>query len=195
MREKIKYSIQGTANATNKKSVNTNAQSKNVGVHYLGAIQVQLICIKQCPSNPGFLNMAPVFTCLVLLLLPPWCLAQTASNTVNERIPVQPAQLEKHWRVNCEQSWATLLATANNTDHCTPEPELLRQLRLCSFIYQPPGGGLNTHCPDYRGATSALEKAVLAGDCRRLATYVGGLSGCPANTEAQDLEPHQRRQP
>lgn len=99
---------------------------------------------------------------LVLLLAAPG--ARGSNDLANERPPVRPAELERHWGVDCEGLRQALLAgtaaTATQVD----------ALRLCAAIHDPPGGTQAPPCPDYRGALRLLTAAggtPVAPDLRR----------------------------
>jgi hypothetical protein len=71
----------------------------------------------------------------------------------NERPPTTPAQLERHWGVDCAALRDEVLAW-------TPaEPAAahwLQALRLCAAIHNPPGVAPRAACPDYAAAAQAL---------------------------------------
>ena len=78
------------------------------------------------------------------------------SNAVNERITVTSAEMESHWRVDCATSWARVIELREKmgSPDCALPPELQRELKLCAFIYQPPGQQLTQSGPDYQSATA-----------------------------------------
>ncbi len=88
--------------------------------------------------------------------------AEGSSNAVNERIPVSPKEMEAHWQVDCAHSWARtvdLRARAVPLE-CAIPADLLRELKLCAFIYQPPGQQFTHFVPDYQSATVQAAHAV-----------------------------------
>lgn len=102
--------------------------------------------------------------CALLLFLPmlsPMALATGSSDTVNERFAVTRAEMEAHWRVDCDASWGSLQEIANTfgrVGNCKIPPDLVRQLQLCEFIHQPPGSSSTGNCPDYHAAKHALTR-------------------------------------
>ena len=93
----------------------------------------------------------------LLILIAPALMADANSNAVNERIPVRKAELEDHWDVDCSSSWKRWVALQSDTRQktCDIPPALQRQLKLCAFIYQPPGEEYNHSGPDYQGAVNS----------------------------------------
>ncbi len=109
---------------------------------------------------------------LISPLLSPLSLAGDSDDAVNERIPVNRAEMEAHWQVDCAAAWEQLLAAAAqstkqpiNTNNCGIPDQLRREIQLCAFIYQPPGGDSRHDCPDYRGASKYLNEAGKSGKC------------------------------
>ena len=105
-------------------------------------------------------------------LLSPLSLADDSADAVNERIPVNRAEMEAHWQVDCATAWEHLLTAAaqptkqpTNKDNCGITDQLRRDIQLCAFIYQAPGGDPGHHCPDYRGASKYLNEADKSGKC------------------------------
>jgi hypothetical protein len=113
----------------------------------------------------------------LLLLLAPVSLAAGGSDTVNERIPVSRVEMEAHWQVNCSASWGDLRAAMRIFDRgadCVVAAELQRNLQLCAFIHQPPGGTANSTCPDYQGAGRAAGQ----GDCHAINRLLEDSAQC-----------------
>lgn len=110
---------------------------------------------------------------LASLLFAPGLGAAPASDTVNERLPVSPAELEAHWNIDCRATWAALQALADGSgegEQCIIGPESQRSLELCAFVYQPPGGVVSRTCPDYRAALDAA--AGSTDGCAALAQFL-----------------------
>jgi hypothetical protein len=110
---------------------------------------------------------------LISPLLSPLSLAGDSADAVNERLPVSKAEMEAHWQVDCAAAWEQLLAAAaqptkqpTNTDNCGIPGQLRREIQLCAFIYQAPGGAPGQDCPDYRGVSEQLNEADKTGKCR-----------------------------
>lgn len=116
------------------------------------------------------------FTFFALFLsLPTLALAGNDGDAVNERIPVTNAELEAHWQVDCADAWLRLKASAarrSTTDHCRVSAELVRELKLCAFIYQTPGDTSPHKCPDYRGVSEQLEQLGEPAECQDLRTSI-----------------------
>jgi hypothetical protein len=111
----------------------------------------------------------PGFVLLLSLAAP--ALADSDGDAVNERIPVERAALEEHWQVDCAGAWARLqdaVAQRSTRDHCGVSAALVREIKLCGFIYQPPGEDSRHQCPDYRGVARQLELSGASGDCPEL---------------------------
>ena len=109
---------------------------------------------------------------LISLLLSPLSLAGDNDDAINERIPVSRAEMEAHWQVDCAAAWEDLLTAAAlstkqpaNKDNCTIPGQLQREIQLCAFIYQAPGGDPDHNCPDYRGVSKRLNAADKSGNC------------------------------
>jgi hypothetical protein len=117
-----------------------------------------------------------------LILLTPLCAGSTpSSDTVNERIPVSPAELEAHWRVDCKSlsiNLASFIARQGGGEGCYLEPSLHQQLQLCAFIYQPPGESISHTCPDYQGALDTLERATVDTRCPQLGKFMNQGKPC-----------------
>jgi hypothetical protein len=98
--------------------------------------------------------MVFLLRCLTLMFVSYFAQSEPNSNAVNERLPVRKAEMETHWQVDCARSWANKLELRGKPGArgCILPPDLLRQLQLCAFIYQPPGGQAGHTGPDYRGA-------------------------------------------
>ena len=92
-----------------------------------------------------------------ILLLTAIC-GSSANDTdaVNERISVRTDEMEQHWQVDCHATWTQTTTLSKQGDRCDAGPNLLRDLQLCVFIYQPPGGQAVARAPDYSGALGAL---------------------------------------
>jgi hypothetical protein len=109
---------------------------------------------------------------LISPLLSPLSLAGDSDDAVNERIPVNRAEMEAHWQVDCAAAWEQLLAAAAqstkqpiNTNNCGIPDQLRREIQLCAFIYQAPGGNSGHDCPDYRGVSEYLDDADKSSKC------------------------------
>jgi hypothetical protein len=89
--------------------------------------------------------------CILAFILIP-LLAQASSDAVNERLPVNAAEKEQHWHIDCTASWKQLQSQA-----CAATPGLQRHIQLCSMIYQPPGEPPQHQCPDYQQAYQHLK--------------------------------------
>ena len=84
--------------------------------------------------------------------------AGDSSDAVNERLPVRKDELERHWGVDCGATWQQLKDNSGSDGIlCEVSPELLLALRLCGFIYQPPGQSTTHRDPDYVVAVEALQ--------------------------------------
>ena len=96
---------------------------------------------------------------LILLATAPLSQAGGDSDTANERIPVERAQMEAHWKVDCALSWAKLIERRAllAQESCILPPVLQQQLQLCAYIYQPPGEQHSHTGNDYQ--------AVVNGEC------------------------------
>jgi hypothetical protein len=80
--------------------------------------------------------------------------------------------MEAHWQVDCAAAWGHLLAVAalptkqtTNKANCGIPSQLRREIQLCAFIYQAPGGDPGHDCPDYRGVSKYLNNADKSGKC------------------------------
>jgi hypothetical protein len=112
-----------------------------------------------------------------LVLITPVCVAADNSDAVNERIPVSRAEMELHWKLDCNSSWGQLKQVAHahqGAQGCEVASGLLRQLQLCAFIYQPPGSPAAGACPDYQSAYRAAGQ----GDCVALGLLVESAAKC-----------------
>ena len=130
----------------------------------------------------GFVDMYQalrVYFCVLLFLAIPAVLADSNSSTVNERLPVRKAELEAHWKVDCAGSWTNLVERLGRSreGECRIPPGLHREIKLCGFIYQPPGEELSHSCPDYRSADLYLEQDDCVMSANLLAS--GGIKSCP----------------
>ncbi len=103
-----------------------------------------------------------ILFCLSFCALAAAVSADGNSNTVNERITVTPAEMESHWQVDCANSWirAIELREKAGSPECALPPGLQRELKLCAFIYQPPGQQLAQSGPDYQSAVAQSADAV-----------------------------------
>jgi hypothetical protein len=121
-----------------------------------------LICIKQGQALVGFYGQMTKSLCLVALVcLSSHTLADRNADAVNERIPVEKEAMEQHWRVDCSDAWERWrdLAAARSGGGRLPETtELQKEMKLCAFIYQPPGSSGDHTGPDYRGAADTLDR-------------------------------------
>ena len=116
-----------------------------------------------------------------LLFLAVLALAGNGGDAVNERIPVSKAALEDHWQVDCASVWARLQAVAaqrSTQDHCGIPAGLAQDIKLCAFIYQPPGADSRHTCPDYRGVSQQLEQAGESADCPKLPASIANKMNC-----------------
>jgi len=128
---------------------------------------------------------------LISPLLSPVSLAGDSADAVNERIPVNKAEMEDHWQVDCAATWERLLtaaAAAQSTkqsivkDDCGIPDQLRRDIQLCAFIYQAPGGEPGHDCPDYRSASKHLQQASEPAQCTNLLTSILQQADCqPGN--------------
>lgn len=82
------------------------------------------------------------------------------SDAVNERIPVRDHEMELHWGLDCRATWNRLQELIRYNHSCAAERGLIRDLKLCSFIYQPPGQRPAVDEPDYAAALAALTDRV-----------------------------------
>ena len=116
-----------------------------------------------------------------LLFLSALALAGDDGTAVNERIPVNRAEMEAHWQVDCATAWTRLQAAAvrrPTQDHCGITPELVRAMKLCGFIYQAPGADSRHTCPDYRGVAQLLERSGNPADCPNLLASIANRINC-----------------
>ncbi|MEZ5567590.1 MAG: hypothetical protein R3E54_04470 [Halioglobus sp.] len=105
--------------------------------------------------------------------------AEPSPGLLNERLPASNAEREAHWQVDCTSTWGNVLAAADE-QNCAAGDALRRELRLCAFIYQPPGEASDQECPDYQGAWEAIgsDAALLDAHCEQLRTFLAGLGRC-----------------
>jgi hypothetical protein len=104
----------------------------------------------------------------LLLFVSSLALADNGGDAVNERIPVNKAALEDHWQVDCAGAWARLQAATTRPsmqDHCEISAGLVREIKLCAFIYQAPGETSRHKGPDYRGVSQLLEQSGDMAEC------------------------------
>lgn len=118
-----------------------------------------------------------ILAALLLLLLPATGFTENQANAVNERLPVTKAEMEAHWQVDCQANWAAI-KNHSGTDGCPPDAELLQELQLCAFIYQPPGEEPAAVCPDYRGLLGQLDASPASGSCKNLARWLSQQPTC-----------------
>ncbi len=83
--------------------------------------------------------------------------ADPQTDAVNERLPASMADREQHWGVDCAEV-ATRTRTLLISGDCPPA-ELTHQIRLCGFLYQPPGDLPVATCPNFAAAWSGLSTA------------------------------------
>jgi hypothetical protein len=118
---------------------------------------------------------------LLLLLLSPLALADNNSNAVNERIPVNAAEMEAHWQVDCSTVRESLLLVAVQTSSepdCGIAAKLRQDTQLCAFIYQAPGTNTQHKCPDYSGVSEHLQQAIKLTQCARLFSDIREKLAC-----------------
>jgi hypothetical protein len=117
---------------------------------------------------------------LLILALAPLAAASPDpdSDMVNERIPVSRVELEAHWGVDCRAAWAEVVRVVAARD-CSVLPALRDALRLCTFIYQPPGAAPGPGCPDYAGALRMIEQAAPPDRCLPVAEFTSLQVNCP----------------
>ena len=99
-------------------------------------------------------------------------LAADNSDTANERIPVTKKEMEIHWQVDCSKIWDSLAGVAQkftSSGSCSIPIDLLQNLQLCAFIYQPPASPSPSNCPSFRAAHAAAKR----GDCRTMSALPG----------------------
>ena len=118
---------------------------------------------------------------LISPFLSPLSLAGDNDGAVNERIPVSRAEMEIHWQVDCAETWKDLLAAAAlstkqpaNKDNCGIPDQLQREIQLCAFIHQAPGGDPGQDCPDYKSVSKRLKEAEKSGQCPTLVLQKAG---------------------
>lgn len=124
-------------------------------------------------------NLGLIFALLVLTLSPQ--AASDSSDTVNERIPVRKAELEKHWQINCHDAWIDLQQALMQApvDGCSIPPRLHREFKLCSFIYQPPGTEpVPDSCPNYRGISTVLQHNSSESECLSVQKFLENHDTC-----------------
>ena len=157
---------------------------------YNSPTEVLLTCIKK--SRPSVLQRSLIGLMInhpgiaVLLLLPSLALADGNADAVNERIPVNKAEMEAHWQVDCAAAREHLLAAATqstNKDNCIIPGELQREIQLCAFIYQAPGDSPQHRCPDYRSAAKHLQQAAKPAKCSNLLTSTLQKADCQAEIQ------------
>jgi hypothetical protein len=117
----------------------------------------------------------------LLLLLAPLALADNNSNAVNERIPVNAAEMEAHWQVDCSTVRESLRLVAVQTSSepdCGIAAKLRQDTQLCAFIYQTPGTNTQHKCPDYSGVSERLQQAIKPTQCARLFSDIRAKLSC-----------------
>jgi len=121
----------------------------------------------------------------IVLLLSPLALGDSNSDAVNERIPVRKAELEAHWQVDCASALHELLVMAapgTIDPNCSIPTELRRNIQLCAFIYQPPGGRTDHQCPDYSGIHEHLNRVSESSQCSNLNPAIIRMVDCGEKT-------------
>lgn len=118
---------------------------------------------------------------LFLLAAAPVTLAAGDSDAVNERIPVQRVEMEQHWGVDCDAALQSLAAWVDHDHGCSIEADLLESLRLCAYIYQPPGEPDSGTCPDYQDLHLITSQADEVHSCARLKQSLKTRVHCPAD--------------
>lgn len=143
------------------------------------------MCIKQAHVRVRFMESDRLMIdhpgIALLLLLPSLALADGNADAVNERIPVNRAEMETHWQVNCADAWQSLQTAAahpSTKDNCGFTAELVREIQMCAFIYQAPGASSQHRCPDYRGASKRLQQHNQSILCSNLRTSILQQAGC-----------------
>jgi hypothetical protein len=126
------------------------------------------------------LNQAIVQAAVALMLLSRLALANDNADAVNERIPVAGAELEAHWQVDCSAALDSLRGQiqATHDPDCSVAPDTRRDIQLCAFIYQPPGGQARLDCPDYQQVLKFLQPARQPRSCAELQAKVLPLLAC-----------------
>jgi hypothetical protein len=141
-----------------------------------------LICIKLDRASKEFNALVikrTAFALLLILAVP--ALADSGGDALNERIPVNRAELEAHWQVDCASAWAGLQAAAarrSAQDHCGISAGLAQDIKLCAFIYQAPGENSPHTCPDYRRVSQLLERSGNPEDCPNLVSSIATVRTC-----------------
>lgn len=103
----------------------------------------------------------PHFFVLALALTGSPVTADPQADVVNERLPASMADREQHWGVNCDELASHTRAVLLAGD--CPVAEVTHQIRLCGFLYQPPGEASLAACPDYAAAWTKLNTTVDSG--------------------------------
>jgi hypothetical protein len=154
----------------------------NLRTGYASRLELPLICIKQAHMVLGSHNaMTGLPGIFLLLLLSPLALADNNSNAVNERIPVNAADMEAHWQVDCTSVRESLLLAAtqaSNQPDCGIPTKLRQDTRLCAFIYQAPGTKTQHKCPDYSRISEHLQQAIKLTQCARLFSDIREKLAC-----------------
>jgi hypothetical protein len=117
----------------------------------------------------------------LLLLLSALALADNGGDAINERIPVNNAELEAHWQVDCAAAWDRLQTAAarhSTQEQCEIIARLAQDIKLCAFIYQPPGVNSQHTCPDYNGVSQLLERSGELADCPNLTSSIAHKLKC-----------------
>ena len=91
----------------------------------------------------------------LLLATAPFTVADDSA-VANERPPLDPAALERHWGVDCAALGTRILAWAEQPGRSAAPADWDQPLRLCAAIHNPPGEQGAAGCPDYAGAAAAL---------------------------------------
>lgn len=115
---------------------------------------------------------------LALLTLVSPAFAADDSSAVNERIPVRKDEVESHWQVDCHELWRQLATSTDTGEYCGLSAGQRSDLRLCSYIYQPPGEQIAEPCPDYQRARRLVEAQYSTGGCSTLKALVKNQAVC-----------------
>ena len=83
---------------------------------------------------------------------------RTDEALANERPPMTPAALERHWGVDCNALSARLLAWTGTPAQALPA-DWPQQLKLCAAVHNPPGDPAVARCPDFAGVARVLQAA------------------------------------
>jgi len=98
-------------------------------------------------------------------LVTPSILLADTENSVNERLPFTPLELEAHWGVNCTSTLAALEQLINapaqifESNYLELKPVIddsLSSLKKCAIIYNTPNTNRFSPCTDYLSIHSQL---------------------------------------